>query len=191
MTLLRRILAEKRSVVVPLVLAFVANVVTYVLVAYPLSLKSAGAAERAAVAASAREAMERELATAQALVTGKAQADDELAAFYLGVLPSDLAAARRMTYASLPELARRTGVSYVRRSFEVEAVESESRLGRLSIRVVLQGGYDDIREFLYELESALEFVIIDEVTLTEASVGESITLTLSLSTYYRTEGNGV
>ena len=102
-------------------LAFVANVVTYVLVAYPLSLKSAGAAERAAVAASAREAMERELATAQALVTGKAQADDELAAFYLGVLPSDLAAARRMTYASLPELARRTGVSYVRRSFEVES----------------------------------------------------------------------
>ena len=55
----------------------------------------------------------------------------------------------------------------------------------------MQGGYDDIREFLYELESALEFVIIDEVTLTEASVGESITLTLSLSTYYRTEGNGV
>ena len=156
MTLLRRILAEKRSVVVPLVLAFVANVVTYVLVAYPLSLKSAGAAERAAVAASAREDMERELATAQALVTGKAEADDELAAFYRGVLPSDLAAARRMTYASLPELARRTGVSYVRRSFEVEAVEDESRLGRLSIRVVLQGGYDDIREFLYALESGVQ-----------------------------------
>ena len=190
MTLLKRIVAEKRPTVLPLGIALLANVLVSALVVYPLGVKSAGAADRAAAAASARQAAEREIAVARALITGKARADEELSAFYEKVLPSDLTAARRMTYASLPALADRTNVQYVRRSFEVEDVDRSGRLGRLSIRVVLQGDYESVREFIFELESAPDFVIIDDVTLMEASANEPLTLTINLSTYFRMRGNG-
>ena len=39
-----------------------------------------------------------------ALVTGKSRADQELSTFYDKVLPADLSAARRLTYATLPKL---------------------------------------------------------------------------------------
>jgi len=190
MTLLKRIVAEKRPTVLPLGIALLANVLVSALVVYPLGVKSAGAADRAAAAASTRQAAEREIAVARALITGKARADEELSAFYEKVLPSDLTAARRMTYASLPALADRTNVQYVRRSFEVEDVDRSGRLGRLSIRVVLQGDYESVREFIFELESAPDFVIIDDVTLMEASANEPLTLTINLSTYFRLRGNG-
>lgn len=190
MTLLKRIVAEKRPTVLPLGIALLANVLISALVVYPLWVESAGAADRAAAAASARQAAERELAVARALITGKARADEELSAFYEKVLPSDLAAARRMTYASLPALADRTNVRYVRRSFEVEDVDRSGRLGRLAIRVVLQGDYESVREFIFQLESAPDFVIIDDVTLMEPNANEPLTLTINLSTYFRMTGNG-
>ena len=132
------------------------------------ALKSAGAADRAAAAAAALAAAERELATARALVEGKSSADEELNAFYEKVLPADLAAARRMTYASLPALARRTNVKYEERRTEIEDPEKDARLGHLNIRMVLQGDYESFRDFIYQLESAPEFVIIDDVTLAES-----------------------
>ncbi len=51
--------------------------------------------------------------------------------------------------------------------------------------MVLQGEYENIRRFVYELETAPEFVIIDDVTLTQADAAKPLTLTLELSTYYR------
>src|SRR5712692_5252716 len=74
----------------------------YALVVRPRGIKSAGAADRAAAAV---RAAELELATARSLVEGKGRADEELNAFYQNVLPVDLSAARRMTYASLPARA--------------------------------------------------------------------------------------
>lgn len=188
--LIRRIVAEKRSIVLPLGIAIVANIVLYGLVVYPLGVRSAGAADRAAAAATARQAAERDLDLARALVSGKASADEELNAFYKKVLPADLTAARRMTYASLPILAEQTDVQYVRRRYEVEDIAPDSELGRLTIRVVLQGDYQSIRDFIYQLERAPEFVIIDDVTLVEANENEPLTLTLNLSTYFRVRGNG-
>ena len=35
----------------------------------------------------------------------------------------------------------------------------------MTIRMVLQGDYENLRQFIFELESAPEFVIIDDVTL--------------------------
>ncbi len=187
MTLLRRIYAEKRAVLLPLGLALLANVLAYVLVVRPLAAKSAGAADRAALAVTAREAAEREEVAARALVTGKAQADEELNAFYGKVLPANLVAARRMTYASIPALAERTNVQYRRRQYDPEEVEKGDRLGRLNIRMELAGDYEDIRDFLFALESAPEFVILDEVTLTETNSEDALTLLVSLSTYFRTD----
>ena len=54
-TLARRIFAEKRHLVLPLGIAIVANVLLYALVVYPLAIRSAGAADRAARRCSAAD----------------------------------------------------------------------------------------------------------------------------------------
>lgn len=192
MTLLRRILAEKRTLVIPLAVAIVVNMAAYVLVVRPLGLRQAGALNRANVAAAAREAAEQEMASARALVEGKSRAEQELATFYDKVLPADLTAARRMTYASLPALARKTNVTFAERRTEVEQEgDKDSRLGHLQIRMILQGDYESIRQFIYELESAPEFVIIDDVTLAQNDPARPLTLTVALSAYYRLGPNGI
>lgn len=188
--LLRRILRDYRAAILPIVFLLAVNVLTYVLVVRPLQLKSEGAADRAVLATQNLRTAQADLARARSLVDGTAQADTELSAFYQKVLPLDLTAARRMTYASLPALARRTNVRYAARTHTLDETTGKSRLGHMAIRMVLQGDYKDIRRFIHELETAPEFVIIDNVTLTESSGDEPQTLTLTLSTYYSAEPNG-
>jgi hypothetical protein len=190
--IVRRVFHEKRRVVVPLAIAIIANVLLYALVVYPLSVRSAGAADRAAAAAQQRQAAERELQVAKGLITGKAQAEEELNAFYKKVLPPNVSAARSLTYVPVVEIARRNDVNYMNRVYEDPEdvnLEDGRRLGaslkRLTTRVALQGDYESIRAFIYELERAPQFVVIDEVTLREAEEGEPVSLTVTLSTYYR------
>lgn len=185
-----RILRERRALIVPLVAALALNALAYIVVVRPLEAKSAGAADRAIAAAASLAAAERDLTAARNLVSGKAQADRELSDFYQHVLPADLTAARRMTYASLPTLARQTNVRYDARTTTVDDRDKDSRLGHMEIRMVLQGEYRDIRRFLYELETASDFVIVDALTLSDGADGEPQTLTINLSTYYRLESSG-
>jgi hypothetical protein len=190
--LLKRILTENRSLVLTLAVALVANVLGYFIIVRPLDVKSAGAADRAAAAATALKAAEQEGVQAHALVTGKARADEELSTFYQKVLPPDQTAARRMTYASLPALARRTDVRYEARTTAVEdsGVDTEARFGRMLIRMILDGDYENLREFVFELERSPEFVIIDDVTLDGNRSADNLVLTINLSTYYRLRPNG-
>ena len=123
------------------------------------------------------------------------EADQELARFYRDVLPADFSAARRMTYAWVPALARRASVRYEARHSEIELSReqdrgSDARLARLKTRVVLQGDYEGIRQFVYELETSPEFVIIDDVAIAQAEANKPLTLTLELSTYYRLGADG-
>src|SRR5215218_8825987 len=114
--LLKRIVTENRSLVLPLAIALLVNLLAYVLIVRPRGVKAAGAAARAQAASADLQTAQREQAVARELVTGKARADEELSAFYEKVLPSNQEAARRMTYASLPELARKSGVTWERRT---------------------------------------------------------------------------
>jgi hypothetical protein len=186
--LIRRIFVEKRTVVLPLVVALAANVFAYLLVVHPLELKSAGAADRARQSAVALAAAEKDLAAARALVSGKAEADQELSSFYQKVLPADLTTARRLTYASLPELARKTGVRYEARNTSKENTDKDTKLGHMKIRMVLQGDYRNIRQFIYELESAPNFLIIDDLTILARTANEAQMLTIDMSTYFRDKG---
>jgi Tfp pilus assembly protein PilO len=186
--LVRRILIEKRAILVPLVIALAANVFAYALVVRPLEIKSAGAADRARQSAVALAAADKDLAAARALVSGKADADQELSAFYEKVLPADLQAARRLTYASLVELARKTGVRYEARTASNDDTDKDIKLGHMKIKMVLEGDYRNIRQFIYELESAPEFVIIDDLTISEQQATQSQTLTINMSTYFRDKG---
>jgi Tfp pilus assembly protein PilO len=188
--LFQRILHERRAIVLPLAIALVANVFAYALIVRPLQMKSAGAADRARQSAVALAGAEKDLAQARALVGGKSEADQELASFYEKVLPADLTTARRLTYASLPELAKKTGVRYDARTASNDDTEKTAKLGHMKIRMVLQGDYRNIRQFIYELESAPEFVIIDDLTITERAVGDPQTLTIDMSTYFVDKGKG-
>jgi Tfp pilus assembly protein PilO len=63
--------------------------------------------------------------------------------------------------------------------------DEDSRLARLQVSMVLSGAYRDIRRFIHALETAPEFVIIEEIVLSqgnETEIGE--VLSLGLSTYY-------
>jgi Tfp pilus assembly protein PilO len=186
MPLWKRILIEKRALMLPLALAVVANVVAYGLWVYPLGVKSAGAAERAAAAARSLQAAESELASARELVAGKSRADQELSTFFDKVLPPDLRSARNLTYATLPALARKSNVKLVDRRFEEGKREKNARLGVLNVHTAWQGDYESFRQFIYALESASPFVIIDDVTLTQSDTAKSLLmLTMELSTYFR------
>jgi len=191
MTLLRRIAAEKRGLLVPLVVALLLNIGVYALVVYPLGVKSANAADRATQAADARQAAEQDMASADALVTGKAKADQELTTFYNKVLPSSLDEARRMTYARLPALAKKAGMRFIQRHAESDQkAEKDSQLGRVRTAMMLEGSYDNVRRFLYELETTQEFIIVDDVSLGQADADKPVSVTLEVSTYYRLGRNG-
>jgi len=155
-----------------------------------MGVRAAGVADRAAAAAQARATAERDYANAQALVTGKSRADEELSTFYDKVLPADQSSARRLTYTALPALARKRNVRFLDRHIDVEPPERDAHVGRLKIRTEWQGDYESLRQFIFELESAPEFVIIDDVTLMQADPAKPLTLSLELSTYYRLESHG-
>ena len=186
----RRILVEKRAILIPLLLAAIGNALAYGLWVYPLGVKSAGAADRAAAAAQSLQTAERELAAAKDLVVGKSRAEQELATFFDKVLPADQASARNLTYATLPALAKKTNVKMLDRRFEVAKPEKNARLGLLKVHTSWQGDYESFRQFIYALESASPFVIIDEVTLAQSDPTTPLNLTMDLSTDFRLGGHG-
>ena len=191
MTLLIRIANEKRGLLVPLAIALLVNIGVYALVVYPLGVKQATQAERAAAAAGARQSAERDLASADALVTGKAKADQELATFYKKVLPASLDEARRLTYARLPALAKQANMRFAERHQDLDAqLEKDSQFGRVKTQMTLEGSYDNIREFLYELETTQEFIIVDDVSLGQPEPDKPVSLRIELSTYYRQGRSG-
>jgi Tfp pilus assembly protein PilO len=186
-TLVRRVVAEHRPLVLGLGMAVLINALVYAFVVYPLSERVANVAER-------ERAAEQTLAQAKAAhdqasgtLTGKSRAAAELTTFYQDVLPQDLAGARRLTYLRLARLARESGLDYRRASY-APVVETGSTLTRLQIQLVLSGTYPDMRNFIYQLETASEFVVIDNVHLAEgADEGGSLVVTLDLSTYFRNQ----
>ena len=190
-SLVQRIVAEKRRQLLPLGIALLVNIGVYGLVVYPLGVKSANAADRAAAAAEARQSAERSMASAEALISGKAKADQELLTFYQKVLPASLDEARRMTYARLPALAKKANMKFTERHSELDSqLKEDSQLGRVRTRMTLEGGYENVRQFLYELETAPEFIIVDDVSLGQPEAGKAVQLTLEVSTYYRQGRSG-
>jgi len=188
--LARRIFVEKRVLIIPVVAGALLNVAAYAFVVRPLAIRSANVSERAVADQQALATAERELAVANALVTGTSRAGDALTTFYGEVLPADQASALRVTYLSIYHLARRMNVKFLNRKHEVEQAKRDARVGRLKIRTELQGEYGNLRQFIYELESAPEFVIIDDVTLSQNDSSKPLTLILELSSYYRLDAHG-
>jgi Tfp pilus assembly protein PilO len=120
---------------------------------------------------------------------GQAQAGKDLETFYGEVLPANFTAARRMTQLRLQQLARSSGVSFQRGQASTEQLRN-SPLERLSGTLSLEGDWDDIRQLIYEIETGPDFLVIDNIALTEGTGGNApLALSLEISTYYRIAGN--
>jgi Tfp pilus assembly protein PilO len=187
MTPLRRIFAEKRRLVVPLGIAILADVLLYVLVVFPLGRQVSNAEAEARAAHDTLNEARLEYQSANATVTGKQQADAALEKFYKDVLPENESAARKLTYTRLAELARQANVTLQRGSNALQH-EKGSELSQLTTTYILTGDYRDVRRFIYSLETAPEFVILDDVALASASDPQNrgLAMTLEISTYFRT-----
>ena len=182
----RRILAEHRRLLVPLAITLVVNILAYAFVVSPLSQRVANIAERDAAAERALAAAKKEHAAASGTQTGKDRAAQELARFYKDVLPGDLQAARRLTHLRVWQIARDDDVDFYSAAVTPPAQARESTLVRYTSRVELAGRYRDVRTFIHDLETAPEFVVIDDISLSDQDAGDGLLeLTLQLSTYYQ------
>lgn len=185
-SVLQRVVAEHRRAVYALAAGVVINLLVYAFFVYPLQSDVANVEQRTRSAEEALAAAQADYARANGTLTGKDRALKELDTFYTSVLARDLTGARRLTFSRLAQLAAKSRLDLERRKYE-PVVERGSNLTRLKVTMDLAGSYADIRDFIHEIEASPEFVVIDDVGLTEGvQSGEALRLTLQLSTYFRT-----
>jgi Tfp pilus assembly protein PilO len=186
----RRVLAEKRKLIVPVAVALLVNVALYAIVVYPLSKKVAGDEQEAESAAAALNAARRDFAAAQATVAGKGLADQELRTFYSEVLPPDVSGARRITFLRIEQLAQKCSLR-VERVTSLPKPQSDSGLVKFLYRASLSGEYGNIRRFIHELETAPEFLVLENVDLRQSeSENRALNVEMEIATYYRAGVNG-
>ena len=183
--LVRRVLAEHRRVILPLVALLVVNVLVYAAGVYPLAQRVANIEERDRAAEQALQQAQSEHDAARGALTGKERATVELATFYKEVLPADFPGARRLTYLRLNQLAREAGLKVTSLDTDPGKADRNSTLERVNIGLDLEGSYDAIRAFIYQLDTAPEFVVIDDVSLTDREGDERVHgLSMRMSTFY-------
>lgn len=188
MNLVRRIAREKRIALAVVGIVLLADVLLYGLAVYPLRGAVARAGARAASASGTLSASEAHVGAARTRLAAQTRAGEQLRAFYDTVLPQDLAEARSITYPRLASLAARLGLLLERRTSASDRGD-DGELGRLRTNMLLAGEYADIRSFIEALETAPEFLVIEEVVLSqrEEASDAGLVLRLGLSTYYRVE----
>ena len=82
-------------------------------------------------------------------------------------------------------LAKEHGVDYQSGASDTESIQG-STLERLVFSLTLAGDYNDIRAMIHDLETAPEFIVIDNIVLSEGrDPNAPLTWALELSTYYR------
>ena len=184
---IRRVAAEKRTFVGLVAVGLLADAGLYGLAVYPWAVKVENADRRAATAAANLDAARQRFESARLAADGKNRAEAELRAFHQGVLPRNLAGARSLTFARLAALADDHDLLMERRASAPDR-EEDSFLARLQVSMLLRGAYRDIRRFIHALETAPEFVIIEEIVLSQGDDTEAAeVLSLNLATYYRQE----
>ncbi len=190
---LGRVLDEKRSIVFPLGLAVIANVLLYGLVVFPLGRQVSSAEIDARTQHEQLNKARLDYQSAKATVTGKQQADSALQKFYKDVLPASPSAARTLTYTRLSQLAKQANVRLEHGNNAVER-EKGSKLSKLTTTYTLTGEYRDVRRFIYSLETAPEFIVLENVALTsageQAQSGRSLAVNLDIATYFRSGDAG-
>ena len=186
----RRVLTEKRGLIVPILVALLVNVGLYLLIVYPLSNKVAGGQQQSEAAIAALNAARRDFAAARATVAGKGQADQELEKFYTDVLPPDVSGARRITFFRIDQLAQQCGLRVERQTSDPKS-QRDSNLVKFTYRASLSGEYRNIRRFVHELETAPEFLVLENLQLRQSDIeNRGLNVDVEIATYYRAGANG-
>ena len=187
---LKRILQENRRVTIPVVAGLVLNLALYAGVVFPLTARANSEQAQAQSAEQQLLAAQREETDARNMAQGRDRTDAALKAFYKDVLPSSFAQARGATFLRLSQLAEQHNLTQADRQADREFVK-DSTLARMRISMSLRGDWNDIRQFIYQVESGSDFIVIDSVALRQGSEpGGPLVLDLNLSTYYRVGPDG-
>ena len=180
----RRVIQEHRRAVVMISGGLILNLLLYAIVVRPLARSVANIEQSTLAAEQARNAAQAEFGRANGTLTGKDRATKELETFYSKVLAQDLSGARRLTYGRLQRLAQQNRLAY-QGSRYAPLEERGSTLTKLKVQVELTGNYTSMRGFIHAIETAPEFVVIENVSLAESGNENSLRLALDLSTYFR------
>jgi Tfp pilus assembly protein PilO len=187
---LRRVFDDKRRMLIPVLAGLALNAVLFAGVVYPLRARVRSMEARAHAASLELHAAEREHAEARGITQGRDSTGSALNAFYRDVLPSTHAQARQATFLRLTQLAEQHNLNQSRRSTDPKH-DRDSSLARLQISMTLRGNYEDIRRFIYQVETGSDFIVIDSIALQQGEdTGSPLTLALALSTYYRADADG-
>jgi Tfp pilus assembly protein PilO len=188
--LLGQIFGDYRRLILALVVVGIVNIAIDALVIYPLSLKVSVSERRAATVTEQLRAARRDSDAVHATLTRTGQAEADLARFYKDVLPPDISGARRLTYARLAAMASEHNLTIVTRSYALDD-SYKGRLKRLQIEMSINGEYPDLRDFVYAVETAPEFVVIENVGVGEGARAQGgLTVALRLATYFRAADDG-
>jgi Tfp pilus assembly protein PilO len=191
MTDVRRILSENRRAVSILAAAIVVNAALYALVVYPLTRRVQDEQQQAGDATRRLVAARKTFEAARGTVTGKQQADEELQRFYRDVLPATLPQARQTLFPRVDQMARGAGLTVVTARFDLPDETEKGPLRRLGYTMNLSGEYTNVRQFIHELETAPEFLVLESVQVTQSESGESdLNVIARVATFYRDGGNG-
>ena len=188
MTVWQRIVTEKRHFILPLAIGIVVNILLYLAIALALAPQVASREREERVAREQLVKARQDYNTAKATVTGKQQADSALREFYKDVLPADQSVAQRLTFTRLADLARQANVKLEHGTNAVTR-EKGSALSKLTTRYTLTGNYPDVRRFIYSLETAPEFIVLENIGLSSSNdqqTGRAVAMTLDIATYFRT-----
>lgn len=184
-----RVIADQRRWLLPVVAILAINIAVLFAVVLPMRRSVETGTGQATASAQALGAAIAELKDAEATRDGQVDASKDLDRFYGDVLPANFAAARRMTQLKLAQMARAHDVRYQSGAASPESLR-DSTLERLRVNCSLEGDWDDIRQLIYEIETGPDFMVIDNVSLTEGgSATAPLSLSLGISTYYRVAGD--
>jgi|SRR5687768_15418924 len=185
-----RVIADHRRVLVPVGIILAINVAVLVFIVMPMRRSAESGESQANESVVALNAAIADLREAEAMRDGQKQAGTDLEKFYGEVLPENLSVARRLTVLKLAQLARSHDVTLQRGAATTEELRN-SPLERLGVSYSLEGSWNDVRQFIYEIETGPDFLVIDNVGLSEAEGGNApLALELEISTYYRLAGTG-
>jgi hypothetical protein len=190
MSFWKRVYVERRGIVLPLIALIIGNVAALVLGVLPLRQSVASAQDAAFRATTGLEAARRENQAAKTARVRKDEADVELSKFYTEVLPKAPAEASYLTHLWLQRKARQFNIEFQTGLYKVEPIR-ESQLSKATGNVILRGTYANIRRFLYDIETAQEFVVVEKVELGESGSLQNdasgiIAITIDVATFFTT-----
>ena len=166
-----------------LLLIVVINIGVLLFVNRPRLAEAENADQTTAALATRVERTEQSVATLRAKVERLNRNKTALEDFF----SQDLASKRERLVTIQQEIhriAQQFQVSLNQLNFDHEPVEG-TNLVRLGVTIPLTGGYNNLRQFIYNVENSEKFLIIEQVQLQEAEQGGALlNLNIRLASYF-------